>query len=92
MNGLQGKHRFIYAQTLNVTLLDGMKTISIKEQSHHTLKRWAKAKNMKMHEFIEGWINAAENKMQQEFYNSLPMPTNFRKPLEGVKIDGFCKK
>lgn len=68
-----------------------MKTISINDQSHHTLKRWAKAKNMRMHIFIDNWIKAAERKMQQEFYNNLPRSTHFRKSLEGVKIDSFYK-
>ena len=61
-------------------------TVEVFTSDHKTLRQWAKAKNMKMAEFMSAWIQSVVNKKQQSFYNLLPMPNKFVKPLENTKI------
>ena len=62
-------------------------TISILKLDLQIINKWCKLKNMNQFELIHEWINQVKLKKQSEFYNSLSMPSNFRKPLINIKID-----
>jgi NRPS condensation-like uncharacterized protein len=67
-------------------------TIEIYADDMPTLKAWKKSYKVSMADFIRAWIATVKQHKQREFYNSLPMPSDFRKvlPLQGKHIDK-CK-
>jgi hypothetical protein len=66
--------------------------LEISNDAHRTIKRWKRAKNMNSVEFVDAWIKSVQLKKQQEFYNSLALPSKYVKPLSDVKIHKNYRK
>ena len=67
-------------------------TIEIPKKRLEWWRNCCKIKNMKSAELFDSLVIHIQNKKRQEFYLSLPMPNDFRKPLTGKKIDKNYRK
>lgn len=67
-------------------------TITIYKENLSVWKEWLKIKEMNSAEFIEALMVHVKHHKQKELYNSLSMPHNFHKTLEGIKITKNYKK
>lgn len=63
-----------------------MKTIPISEAAHRIWRQWCAAKLMTSTELMDALIDHVEQQKRKEFYNSLPMPSRYVKPLVAVKV------
>lgn len=62
-------------------------TIRIFKDQIPWIKKCCKVLKMGTAELIQEWERQVKMKKQQIFYNGLPMPIKFVKPLLGVKIN-----
>ena len=62
-------------------------TFKVSRNALQTLNRWCKAKRMDQVTFMDAWIKSIELKKQQEFYATLPKPSNYINPLLYTKIE-----
>ena len=62
-------------------------TIAIYRDDRATWQAWCKAKGLNSADFIAAFIRHVKLHKQREFYNSLPMPNGYKRPLEGKYIE-----
>jgi len=62
-------------------------TIEIGESALSTWRSWCKAKNLNSVELMNAIINHVTSKRREELYKTLPMRTNYTRPLSDCKID-----
>jgi hypothetical protein len=62
-------------------------SIAVHDDDLPVLKAWQKSYGISMPEFIHSWISAVKEHKQREMYSKLPMPSGYKKPLAGVRVD-----
>ena len=67
-------------------------TIGIKNSDLSWWKDCCKKLNMTSEEAFSKFRRNVELKLQQDFYATLPRPSNFKKPLSGIKIGKNYRK